>query len=444
MKATYYNNSTVLVEHKGTKILFDPWLVGQANYGAWGIYPKLDINWDDFNDVDYIHISHIHTDHLHEETLKKLPNHIPILIHKWDNKFVKRILELWGKTVVEIDHGKSIPLGNDFDLYIYAADDCNPELCFKFFGCGKMSNPSKSTGIDTFSVLKSKEKTFIQINDCPYPLMRGTLNKIKSQFPNIDLLFTSYTGAGSYPQCWSQYSNDEKLNKYGIVKKQKFLDWGLGILNILKPKYYVPYAGQYVLSGFLSKLNEYKCTPTITESLDFYKKHYKGGIGLGLNPKEFFDLDTETPSSPYIEPTKEDQNEYIDKVLSKVKFSYEYDESPTLDQLLELLPKAFDRYSHKRNELNFTTKTNVYLHLIDNKMVKIPCNEDTYSIIDENEFNDDQYVTYKMDPKLLLRILKGPKYAHMNNAEGGSHIEFTRKPEIYERKLYYSMNFFHS
>jgi len=35
-------------------------------------------------------------------------------------------------------------------------------------------------------------------------------------------------------------------------------------------------------------------------------------------------------------------------------------------------------------------------------------------------------------------------YAHWNNAEIGSHIEFERQPEIYERKLYYSMNFFHA
>jgi len=53
-------------------------------------------------------------------------------------------------------------------------------------------------------------------------------------------------------------------------------------------------------------------------------------------------------------------------------------------------------------------------------------------------------IKYYNNSSLLYRILRGPKYGHMNNAEGGSHIEFTRKPEIYERKLYYSMNFFHA
>ena len=77
-------------------------------------------------------------------------------------------------------------------------------------------------------------------------------------------------------------------------------------------------------------------------------------------------------------------------------------------------------------------------------MVKISADGSGYEVINERDFNDDRCVTYKLDFKLLKRILMGPRYAHWNNAEIGSHIEFTRKPEIYERKLYYSMNFFHA
>ena len=77
-------------------------------------------------------------------------------------------------------------------------------------------------------------------------------------------------------------------------------------------------------------------------------------------------------------------------------------------------------------------------------MVKISADGSGYDIINESDFNDDKYVSYKVDYKLLNRILKGPKFAHWNNAEIGSHIEFSRRPEIYERKLYYSMSFFHA
>ena len=45
---------------------------------------------------------------------------------------------------------------------------------------------------------------------------------------------------------------------------------------------------------------------------------------------------------------------------------------------------------------------------------------------------------------LLKNILLGPRNAHWNNAEIGSHIKFTRKPNVFERNIYDSMCFFHS
>ena len=48
MKVKYYNNSAILVEHGGTKILVDPWLFGQCNIGSFSIWPELDIDWTEF------------------------------------------------------------------------------------------------------------------------------------------------------------------------------------------------------------------------------------------------------------------------------------------------------------------------------------------------------------------------------------------------------------
>ena len=77
-------------------------------------------------------------------------------------------------------------------------------------------------------------------------------------------------------------------------------------------------------------------------------------------------------------------------------------------------------------------------------MCKVSCKGKGFEIISEENFNDEKYVSYKVDPKLLYRILRGPRYAHWNNAEVGSHIMFAKRPEIYERGLYFSMNYFHT
>ena len=72
-------------------------------------------------------------------------------------------------------------------------------------------------------------------------------------------------------------------------------------------------------------------------------------------------------------------------------------------------------------------------------------NGNGYKIIEKNELTEyEKYVKISLDNKLLMRILKGPAYAHWNNAEIGSHLVYQRKPEIYERGLYYSLSYFHS
>ena len=38
----------------------------------------------------------------------------------------------------------------------------------------------------------------------------------------------------------------------------------------------------------------------------------------------------------------------------------------------------------------------------------------------------------------------GPKFAHWNNAEIGSHIKFFRKPNKFERDLHFAICYFHS
>ena len=83
MKITHISSAAVLIENKGTKVLCDPWLVGDEYYGSWTVHPPLDdVDFSMFNDIDYIYISHIHPDHLSEETLKRIKKDIPVLIHK--------------------------------------------------------------------------------------------------------------------------------------------------------------------------------------------------------------------------------------------------------------------------------------------------------------------------------------------------------------------------
>lgn len=62
---------------------------------------------------------------------------------------------------------------------------------------------------------------------------------------------------------------------------------------------------------------------------------------------------------------------------------------------------------------------------------------------DDTANQSDGFISFKTDPRLLLWLLKGPQHAHWSNAEIGSHIEYVRRPNIYERGLYYVLSSFH-
>jgi UDP-MurNAc hydroxylase len=53
-------------------------------------------------------------------------------------------------------------------------------------------------------------------------------------------------------------------------------------------------------------------------------------------------------------------------------------------------------------------------------------------------------VLVEADPRLLKRMFNGPRYAHWNNAEIGSHLKFYRHPNRFERGLYHSLCFWHA
>ena len=136
MNITYYNNTSTLVEYNNIKILFDPWLIGKTYYGSWTSYPKLEVNIDNFKDINYIHISHIHPDHCHIETLKQIPNDIPILIHNWDDKFVKNNLERIGKKVIELEHVNDYYAAKIADVLPMHADDVRSIFARERFSLG--------------------------------------------------------------------------------------------------------------------------------------------------------------------------------------------------------------------------------------------------------------------------------------------------------------------
>ncbi len=453
MKIKLYRSATVGIFDDDFKILTDPWLTDGEYYGSWSHYPRYNLkdNLKELNSFNAIYISHIHPDHCSTDTLKKLNKDIPVYISDYHSKFLKFKIEKLGFKVLELSNGKRHQLSKKTYLTIYPADNCNPKLCYKFNGCAQLNtNSNSSQQIDSLSVIDNGKFTILNVNDCPYDLSQHVIKtKVLKDFKKINLLLTGYGGAGAYPQCFENLSINEK-KKESKKKQENFLTQSLNFIKLTKPEYYMPFAGKYVLSGKLNLLQDLRGVPSIDYTYEYLDDKIKlldfryTSKSIKLNTDEDFNFETKKYSNKYKKTDQKKLDYYQKNYLKNLRLDYENDEIISEKDLFVNAKKAMKNYVKKKEELNININSDIYIKLSKN-LIKIPYNKNTIEIVERKKIDKSKkYVIYNLDLRLLNRILLGPKYAHWNNAEIGSHIKFFRSPNVFERNLYYSMNFFHA
>jgi UDP-MurNAc hydroxylase len=441
MKLTYLKSSTCIIQSENTRLLLDPWLTNGEYYGSWNHLTIKDIKKKDLNNIDYIYVSHIHPDHLSKKTFNNLSKKIKILIHKFEKPFLKNLIKQLGFEVIEINHGENFYMSNNFFIKIYAADDCNPQICSKYFGCEIYKSSLGSNQIDTLAIISNGKKNILNVNDCPYDMSKNVLTKIKKEFKKIDLLLTGYSGAGPYPQCFENLNKKEKI-KQAQKKRSQFLNQALSYVKKTNPLYIMPFAGTYFLCGKLAKLNNFRGVATRLEAKNFIKDNFKNSKPFILKTGGYIDLNNyKIISEELIEKDLLDKKKI--NMLKKNKLDYEKNKIPKNSELRGLLIKAFENFKNRLIMNNYKKNLKVTISLKKNSYFTIDTQKKVYSFDKKIKIRNN-FLLLKLDIRLLYNILKGPKYAHWNNAEIGSHIVFNRKPDIYDRKLFYCLNFFHS
>ena len=445
MKIKFLQSASVIVEHQDLRILCDPWLVDGEYYGSWAHYPHYDFNPADFDDVDYIYLSHVHPDHCSSKTLSKLNKKIPVLILDFHAKFLKNIIERLGFEVHELQHDKRTHLKDNLHINIIAADNCDPQICGRYFGCTFAGAKFGATQMDSMCAIDNGEETILNINDCPFELAQNSASRIKNSYKNIDMLLVGYSGALAFPQCFelSQKEMEAAMKKI----KQRYFDQAVNYIELLKPRYFMPFAGRYTLTGKLSNLNSLRGIPELEEGYDYLVSKFDQDKhkGIILNQNRHFDISTGKSEMPYNRTDINEKNEYVNNVLSSYKFDYENEPMPTVEELMMLIQKAYERFETKRMELQYSSDFTILLDLSKDIVIAISCDGKAYQKVSKKEAeNLEKFVRFSVDPRLLKWILEGPSKAHWNNAEIGSHIKFRRAPNVYDRALHYCFNYFYS
>lgn len=451
MKVRYLTDACIVIEYEGKKLLCDPWLSESICYGGLYHYPPIDININDYLDVDCIYISHIHEDHLDAETLQHFSKEIPIVIHSYEEKHVYNRLKGMGFTnIYELKHKTKFEIAPKFTIEVLAADNCDPAICFKFFGCQVSQLYEHSLQIDSMAVIQGGDYVVVNTNDCPYELSHTMNPYILEQYKKVDFLMTSYNAASPYPQSFENFTDDEKSAEKEKIR-QKCLDRAVNYCKDLHPEYILPFAAQRVIGGKNYKLNKFTATTPLEVlekelSIKLEKNDQFSKVIL-LNSKSFFDLETKTSSSKFRPPTAEEREEYLKSVIGINPYLFELPEYKVKVEnqinLIEKFKVAQMRMLKKMDEVYYGMKidTVLYIDAHQDYIYKIPLNGESVSTVDRSNMKEP-YLKLTLDYSLLNMILE--RKAHWNNAEFGSFITYLRKPNIFDRAAHHVISYLHT
>jgi UDP-MurNAc hydroxylase len=219
MKFVILSHAGLAVEHRGISIVCDPWLVGSCYWRSWWNFPEPDPELICNLKPDFIYLTHLHWDHFHGPSLRKLfDRKTTIIVPKVCTLRMLRDLEWLGfRNVVEVPHGGSFKLGQDFTLHSYQ------------FGLA----------VDSAAVITGGGSTLFNCNDCKF--FGAPLRQIMRNHPDIDFIFRSHSSASPIPYCVDDY---ERLIPAGDMNHDSADQFARCALHV-GARYAIPFASNH-------------------------------------------------------------------------------------------------------------------------------------------------------------------------------------------------------
>lgn len=326
MKLEWFRSATVgIYSRAGTSILCDPWLTDGAFLGSWFHFPPLEGH--EFGEVltkpwDAVYVSHLHADHFDRKFLSALSREQPdckVIIPAFAHTWLRRALTNCGFSddrLIEVASGDSHTVG-DIDVKILTADHCDPETCGVNVPCHR--EDTRLAALDSLALFRADGQTILNANDS---LAVASVSRVLPQIGEVDLLLGHYGGAGPFPQCFPDIEPGEKLIKARALA-DVFLARLASAASITRARFLMPYAGQYMLGGRLAELNRFRSVVPLSEAVEILEQRTTAQV-VALEPFSEFDLDDGIMSRPWVEPSADEVDDYIDAISGR---QYPYEKS---------------------------------------------------------------------------------------------------------------------
>ena len=410
IKVTYYYSACVAITTPDVSILCDPWFTDGIYDGSWYQYPKVKDPIELIGKHDLIYISHIHPDHYDPVFLKKYLERYPdakIIIA--EGVFLDKKMRADG-----IPFNQQCAYASTSDIFIIKNES------------GSLSD------IDTTLIVRYKDHQVVNMNDNPY--CQKQIDRIKEFAPKIDIALLGHTGAGPYPQTY--YTDKETLKQKAEEKKQLFFDRYKKMADALDAKVNIPFAGQYILGGHLTRLNEYRGVSDAVEVLHFDSKAIVLEEGASIDTETFEATAVRTKAYPNPESYYMDMIPYYLMDYLRDFGDLEPDRIPWGRLLHKAYHSAMDKLEYKGDYYKIIIK------MPDDKFFYMHLNEGHRDCYMQTELlaGMHHYSLIEIDYRYLFGLITG--VYHWNNAEVGSQYLTTRHPDVYNRNVQNFLNFF--
>lgn len=428
MKLINFGGATAILEHKGTRILFDPWLDDGIFHGSWHHFPPLQRSIPDVGPLNYIYISHIHEDHCSAGTLKHLDKNAILLIMDRTPNFVLNFLEkhdFFGFSGVRlIRPNEPVELEDGLIADIIGAD------------------PSDEMAhiIDSALVLKWDGYVIFNANDClPY---QGMVDYVLQKYGSPSFALLPYAGGSGYPSCYGNLDDAGKQAESTRIRSQRISTF-VDTVQQLDPKYVLPFADQYVVVGSRRHLNRHIGHPPSPAAV-------RGAIkeaGLSdrlvlLGSGHEFDVESgrSYPDIDYPDFSEQDRLNYADQHSDE---PYDH-EKITLSQAVpldRLVFQARTRLWEQQLRRDSFPEWSLLLEIEDEKTCYlISLSEETVKVIQGNDVTHlPPILRIKTSRTLLILLLIG--HVSWNVADASLFLDYYREPNRYDPEIYVLLNF---
>jgi UDP-MurNAc hydroxylase len=427
MKITNFGGATALLEHKGKKILFDPWLDDGIFHGSWYHYPPLNIGVEALGRLDYVYISHIHEDHCSAETIRHINPDAEIILIDREPNFVARFLK------TNNFHFKEIHLVKPRTKL-----ELEPGLVVDMIEPDPANEMARV--IDSALMICWDDFILYNANDCQ-PYSAG-IQYILENYAQVDLALLPYSGGSGYPSCYLNLSDEEKATEKTRILNARLASF-IQNVRTLNPKYVLPFADQYVIGGSRSHLNRYISHPP-TPGVVRIPLQESGTdaklILLNSGQHYNFDEDRKIPDLPYDDKSDNDRESYIDQSLKEAKYDHEkltFSPGVSIERLLQTARARLWQIQEKQK--NFP-RFSFYFDATDREeRFIVDLQSAQIQKISRDQELVQPYLRIAVPDSLLIMLIIG--HISWNIADAALFLDYDRVPNQYDTEIYVLLNY---